>query len=124
MAKRKRNDGGEGRECYTVSVLDERLSRADQRLQQLCDQKIKLEDELKKTITGILCIDQRVHHLECKMENLMTHQTADVTNMKMKEELDHIKKDKEFMTCELKYYKKRVEDKLRKLKNCRTTHYD
>lgn len=124
MGKKKRHDGRDGRDCYTVSVLDEKLTRADQHLQQVCDDKIKLEDELAKTITEILCIDQRVHELECKMEDMMTNQSASASQQRMKEELDGIKKDKEFMECEIQYYRKRLEEKMKKLECCRKQYYN
>lgn len=123
-SKRKRHDGSDGRDCYTVSVLDEKLVRADHRLQELCDRKLQLEDEVANIITTLLCIHQRAHELECKMEKMMANQSSSASQQKMKEELDNIKKDKEFMDCEIKYYKKRVEDKIKKLERCRNTYYN
>lgn len=117
-AIRDRDEPKTKRNCYTVECCDEKLIKSQQCLQELINCKRQLEDELDKSLDDIKCINSRIADLECKIEKLVAAQAAKECQQRMKQEICMIKEERKKTEADLKHYRRKLSEKLERLKRC------
>lgn len=111
-------DQKSNRNCYTIECCDEKLIKAQSCLQSLIDCKRQLEDELDKSLDEIKCLNARIADLECRIEKLVASQAAKECQQRMKDEICLIKQERKKTEADLKHYKRKLSEKLERLKQC------